>query len=146
MASSSGCALGEGVTSLPGAAGRGASACRSDQRFPRSCRLTSRRQYRAVYDRGVRVSCASFAVFALPNDAGTTRLGVTATRKFGGAVRRNRAKRLIRELFRRNRAALPACALDLVVNAHGAMLGRSYGELEPEWLRLLGQLDRRLGR
>jgi ribonuclease P protein component len=71
---------------------------------------------------------------------------VTATRKFGGAVRRNRAKRLIRELFRRNRAALPACALDLVVNAHGAMLGRSYDELEPEWLRLLGQLDRRLGR
>ena len=92
------------------------------------------------------MSCASFAIFALPNDADTTRLGVTATRKFGGAVRRNRAKRLLRELFRRNRAALPARSLDLVVNAHGAMIDCTYGELEPEWLRLLGQLERRLGR
>lgn len=99
-----------------------------------------------MYDGGTRVSCAEFAMFALPNDAGVTRLGVTVTRKYGGAVRRNRAKRQIRELFRRHQAALPSTAVDLVVNARAALRDRRYPELEPLWLRLLADLDRRLRR
>ena len=42
-------------------------------------------------------------VFILPARARTTRLGIAATRKLGGAVVRNRAKRLVREIFRRHR-------------------------------------------
>jgi ribonuclease P protein component len=42
-----------------------------------------------------------------------TRLGVTVTKKVGNAVVRNRIKRLVREVFRLQRARLPA-GLDLV--------------------------------
>lgn len=51
---------------------------------------------------------------ACENDGGPTRLGLSVSRKVGGAVCRNRWKRLIREAFRQSRATLPP-GLDLVV-------------------------------
>jgi ribonuclease P protein component len=59
-----------------------------------------------------------FIVFAAPRTptdgvALPTRLGITVTRKIGNAVARNRIKRLVREVFRLNRARLPE-GLDLV--------------------------------
>ena len=59
---------------------------------------------------------SSFTLFGLPNDLGHCRLGFTVTRKVGGAVRRNRVKRLLREIFRRHRTRLEP-PMDLVVNA-----------------------------
>ena len=133
--------------SLPGVAGRGGSASPSepDQRFPRSCRLTARRQFLAVYDMGQRVTSRSFLLFGLPNDVGHSRLGITVTRKFGSAVRRNRAKRMLREVFRRNRQRLTP-ALDLVVNAKPGMEARSYAELEAELVSRFDQLAQRFAR
>jgi len=130
--------------SFPGVAGRGGSASPSepDQRFPRSCRLTARRQFLAVYDMGQRVSSRSFLLFGLPNAVGHVRLGITVTRKIGCAVRRNRTKRLIREVFRRNRHRITA-ALDLVVNAKPGIHERTYAELEAELVSKVEQLTRR---
>jgi len=53
-----------------------------------------------------------------PNDAESDRLGIIASRRFGGAVARNRAKRRIREIFRRRTreaATTNVRPLDLVV-------------------------------
>lgn len=131
--------------SLPGVAGRGGSASPSepDQRFPRSYRLTARRQFLAVYDMGQRVTSRSFLLFGLPNDVGHSRLGITVTKKIGGAVRRNRIKRLLREVFRRNRQRLSP-EIDVVVNARRGIEERSYGELEAEFVERFEQLARRL--
>ena len=131
--------------SFPGVAGRGGSASPSepDQRFPRSCRLTARRQFLAVYDMGQRVSSRSFLLFGLPNAVGHVRLGITVTRKIGTAVRRNRIKRLIREVFRRNRPRISS-AIDLVVNARPGIEARGYAELEAEFVTKVEQLARRL--
>ena len=130
--------------SFPGVAGRGGSASPSepDQSFPRSCRLTARRQFLAVYETGQRVASGSFVLFGLPNDVGHCRLGITVTRKAGGAVRRNRIKRLLREVFRRNRQALSP-ALDLVVNARPGIESRTYAELEAEFVSRFEELRRR---
>jgi ribonuclease P protein component len=129
---------------LPGVAGRGGSASPSepDQRFPRSCRLTARRQFLAVYDMGQRVTSRSFILFGLPNSVGHPRLGITVTRKHGSAVRRNRAKRMLREVFRRNRHRL-SLALDVVVNARSGIQDRTYRELESEFLTRFEQLSHR---
>lgn len=85
---------------------------------------------------------SSFIVFALPNDLGYCRLGLTVSRKVGGAVKRNRVKRLLREVFRRNRAGLTP-GMDLVVNARPSIAARGYGELEQEFLRSISSLARR---
>ena len=80
-------------------------------------------------------------LFGLPNALGYSRLGVTATRKLGGAVQRNRAKRLLREIFRRNRLSLKP-PVDLVVNASPSMIHRDTEELEREFLEAFAKLVR----
>jgi ribonuclease P protein component len=51
-------------------------------------------------------------VFLLSTERPVARLGIAATRKVGSAVERNLAKRLIREIFRRNK---PPVGTDVVV-------------------------------
>lgn len=148
MASSSECVRAEVVPSSPGAVGKGASVSRSehsglDQGFPRACRLTARSQFLDIYARGRRVSSRSFMIFGVPNGRGHCRLGVTATRKLGGAVLRNRAKRTLREIFRRNRLSLRP-PIDLVVNASPSMIQRTPAELEAEFLRAFARLAREI--
>ena len=133
--------------SLLGAAGKGARDSRSeapahDQRFPRSCRLRSRRQFAAVYTKGRRVGSSSFTLFGLPNNLSYCRLGLTVPRKVGGAVRRNRVKRLLREVFRQHRSRLEP-RMDLVVNARPTIRGRSLAEVEREFLRSFSELAER---
>lgn len=71
----------------------------------RSRRLLRRSEFRAAYDHGVRRSSPHFTLFGLPRpraQAGAAvQVGITVTRKQGGAVVRNRIRRRTRELLRR---------------------------------------------
>jgi ribonuclease P protein component len=87
---------------------------RSRRTFTASDRIRKRSEYQRVYERGRKISSRSFILFLLENDLRRPRLGITATRRIGNAVQRNRAKRLLREWFRARRRELPA--VDLVVN------------------------------
>jgi ribonuclease P protein component len=117
-------------------------ASASDQRFPRSCRLTARRQFVDVYDRGRKARRTAFTIFGLPNAVGHSRVGLTVTRRTGGAVVRNRAKRVLRDLFRRHRHALPG-SMDLVINAHPAILTMRRAQIERDLLGAVAELARR---
>jgi ribonuclease P protein component len=73
---------------------------------------------------------------------GHCRLGVTVTRKIGGAVLRNRVKRVLRDVFRRHRGELVP-ALDLVVNARPGIEATRSNSLETEFLACFAELSRR---
>ena len=73
-------------------------------------------------------------LFALERDAGIARLGIAATRKMGAAVERNRAKRLVREVFRH---AKPAGAVDVVVVPRREMLDAPLDRIRTEFSHLL---------
>ncbi len=78
----------------------------------------------------------------LPRDENGPRLGLTATRKVGGAVVRNRMRRLVREAFRRHRDLVGRW--DLVVNIRQAAVGSTYPAIEQEFVALVGRARKRL--
>jgi ribonuclease P protein component len=111
---------------------------RVDVKFRPHERIRRRVEYRQVYARGVRTHSRYSTVFILANELGVGRLGIAATRKFGGSVDRNRAKRLIREVFRRNKIAN---GFDVVVIPKRDLLDASLTALEADYRTLL---ERRL--
>ena len=110
-------------------------------RFGRVERIRRRADFQQVYEQGARIRGRFATLFVFPNRLGVGRLGIAATRKLGGAVERNRAKRLIREVFRRNKIAF---GYDVVVVPKREMLDAGLTVLETDYRHSLeGHLGRR---
>ena len=109
-------------------------------RFRPADRIRRRAEFQQVYERGTRVHSRFCTMFVLSNGHTAGRLGIAATRKLGGAVVRNRAKRLIREVFRRNRIT---GGFDVVVVPKRDLLDASLNALEADYRYVI---NRRLPR
>jgi ribonuclease P protein component len=82
--------------------------------FSKKDRLLRRADFVRVQSRGRKVYTKSLLMMALENRIGRTRLGIAVSKKIGNSVKRNQWKRIIREIFRRNRSLFPNTA-DIVV-------------------------------
>jgi ribonuclease P protein component len=109
--------------------------------FPWHHRIVNGLEYRAVYDAGLKIHSERFVLFAKTNTLGHHRLGITVSRKVGGAVVRNRVKRLFREIFRRSSAEIHP-SFDIVLNAKRGCAGARYEELRKEFLAVMAKLPR----
>ena len=114
-----------------------------EQRFPSARRILRRQDFQQVYDHGARQSSRLMTVFVLSRSGSSTRLGIAATRKLGGAVVRNRAKRLIREIFRRH---THPPGFDIVVIPRAALLDARWPDIEAEYAACLDPRTRRRDR
>ncbi len=81
--------------------------------FPQAARLRSPSDFRLVYQHRRSVSDEVLLIYARPNALAITRFGASVSRKVGGAVARNRWRRLLKESFRLTRRALPT-GLDVI--------------------------------
>lgn len=118
--------------------------------FRRSDRLLDSRDFRRVLRCGRRYAHRDIVVIATPTDIKTSnfnklrdskdsgsRLGITVSRKVGGAVVRNRFKRRIRAWFRARRSEFRT-DLDLVVIARRSGASLSQHQLDARLSKLLG--------
>jgi ribonuclease P protein component len=95
-------------------------------------------QFRRVYDQGKRFHTPYFSAFILKNDSGEQRYGITATRKIGGAVIRNRCKRRLKEVIRKYRASDPSQAgFDLVLNVKSGLNEVDFTRLESAFSQVM---------
>lgn len=108
-------------------------------KFRRDEHIRRRAEFQKVYEEGARLRGRFSTMFLLPNTRSVGRLGIAATRKLGSAVQRNRAKRLIREVFRRNNVAI---GFDIVVVPKREMLDASLTALEAEYRHNLERILR----
>jgi len=125
-----------GRSELPGPKGR----------FSRGDRVRKRSDFRRIQEGGERVVSETF-VFLLgraPEGCGP-RLGITASRRVGNAITRNRAKRLVREAFRATRSFWPDAADVLVIVRH-ALGERKLADVIREWQASQSRIARRWAR
>jgi len=103
--------------------------------------VRKRAEFELIYQTGFKRSGRLMTLFTKQRESGVARLGIAATRKIGGAVERNRAKRVVREVFRHHK---PSGAIDVVVIPRREMLEASYERVEAEFQLLLQRSPKRL--
>lgn len=109
------------------------------ERLSRQERVRRRPEFERAYEHGLRLSGRFMTLFVAQNGGKQCRLGVAATRKLGSAVVRNRAKRLARELFRKQK---PPAGLDVIIVPRREMLDASFASLEADYRTTLARRDR----
>ena len=112
--------------------------------FGRSLRLRARHEFTAVQARGRRVSTRHLVLLGSPNTLGRDRLGVIASRRLGGAVLRNRAKRRLREAFRHRdletNPAIHVRSFDLVAIPRREVASLPFEVLQVEFRNALARM------
>jgi ribonuclease P protein component len=106
------------------------------ERFSKDRRVRRRGEFQRVFDLSLRTKGRYLTILVAPNGAGAARLGIIASRKLGNAVRRNRAKRLIREVFRRS--DFPGRrGMDVVVIPRRELFEAAFPDFEADFLTTL---------
>ena len=106
-------------------------------RLGRALRIQRSGDFARLRQQGARLAlgCLVANWNELPVGAGP-RVGVITSRKIGNAVARARARRLLRESFRRHQHEL-AKPVDLVLVARNSIAGKSFADVEKDYLTAL---------
>ena len=112
--------------------------------FSKAQRVRRKAEFQQVFDAGLRVSSRFFTLLIARRDGPNSRLGIVASRKLGDAVHRNRAKRLIREVFRLNQPLQSGAGVDLVVIPRRELFAAPFIDLDKDfrgaWRRAVARL------
>jgi ribonuclease P protein component len=114
-----------------------------DLSFPKAYRLRKPAEFKLVYTSGKRFERRFISAFVRPNNLQNHRLGITASRKtVGNAVQRNRAKRLLREVFRLSKIELNCLEnkYDFVFNARRSLLAVKVNEPLADFQELISKI------
>ncbi len=106
--------------------------------LPREYRLTSPADYRRVRSEGRSWANGLLVISRAPNGLPVSRFGISVSRRLGGAVRRNRVKRLLRESVRRQLDIIRP-GWDVVLIARKGIVGKDLPSVDRALSELLGR-------
>ena len=98
--------------------------------------LKDNRDFQRLYHKGKRSVSGLFAVYYRQNGTPDVRIGITAGKKLGCAVKRNRIRRQIREVLRMSSDSVNP-GFDIVIVARTRAIGKAWQELQEDLLNLL---------
>ncbi len=99
--------------------------------FPKAERIRERQEFTEIFNHSQKTHSSHLILFRRSNSRQSARVGITASRKVGIAVVRNRIKRLIREYYRHHKADfMSGFDYSLVVKKSFSRLSRSAAEDE----------------
>jgi ribonuclease P protein component len=98
--------------------------------LPKTSRLRKRADFLQLASAERKTTVRGFLVVWRENNLQTARLGITASKKIGCAVVRNRVKRYLREFFRHNRLGLSAVDINIIARRESAEM--TYPDIERE--------------
>jgi len=102
--------------------------------FPKNARLSQAAEFAEV-KAGGKAFPGKFMLLSVLPQAPDIRIGIITSRKVGNAVKRNRVRRRLREIFRVQRAEVKAGSW-IVLVARRAAADATFESLKSEWLRL----------
>ena len=101
--------------------------------------LKKNHEFRRLYRKGASAVAGSMVLYCRKNRLGHNRLGITVSVKLGNAVKRNRARRRLREVYRLNGDKLQK-GWDVILVARGRTVNCSWKELNDTFLRACRKL------
>lgn len=110
--------------------------------LPRAERLRSRAEFDRLFRRGARVEGPAF-VLLWRREPGPRAVGFAVGRRLGGSVVRNRARRRLREAYRRQRGLVPSEGIHLCFIARQPALTSPFDQLVDAMAGALAQIARR---
>jgi ribonuclease P protein component len=105
-------------------------------------RIRRKKDFSSLYRNGSRFRGRYFDLVYRPSQSGTSRLAVVVSRKVGPAVTRNRVKRRIRDLFRRNKGVF-AEPMDVIVVTRKEVTDLSASELRAGYFQALESIKKK---
>ncbi|MEI6206320.1 MAG: ribonuclease P protein component [Desulfuromonadales bacterium] len=99
-------------------------------KLPKEARLRKRSEFLILSGAQHKTFIKGFIVVWQDNAGATARLGITVSKKIGCAVVRNRLKRFLREIFRRNRMLIAAVDMNIIARRESALM--NYFEVQWE--------------
>lgn len=105
-------------------------------------RIRSQKDFTSLYRNGSRFRGRYFNLVYRPNPLGFSRLAVVVSKKVGPAVARNRIKRRIRDIFRRNKGVLEE-PMDLIFVTRKEILGLGSPELRAGYFQALESIKKK---
>ena len=101
--------------------------------------LKQNHEFRRLYSKGKSGVCPYFVIYCRKTGRPVSRLGITTGLKLGNAVKRNRARRRIRELYRIHEADLLP-GYDIVIVARTRAIYGRYSELKRSFVQQMKKL------
>lgn len=91
--------------------------------FPGDLTIRKSSEFKEIFDKGNRLRTENYTLVFAPNSLGSPRLGLVVGKTCGNAVERNRIKRVLREVFRRNKSLFDSLDVLIIGKKNDETLG-----------------------